>query len=314
MLRLREFAAWITSDGCHLPVYEPVIDKSNSRVTCWLACEEGKNFTVHWRDGGSQIDTAAYITLDGYKVPGRYIYGKGEASRSGLRIGRDTERPFVFARHEDEALGILTDPQVDMKQLGTIVLRIRRISVTEIGKRNPTPQIPSSMQANNQAFDVTIGFGSPVPTSNQVPTISFESYDKEHPGSYVTFIFRYRTREFLELHNLIPVDTAPKGIKEESSWGQPPRSVRGSVAERPRKVSGRRPVINPIKYEDDVMQEVRISTKRKTRRSIGGSMATPSQELVQGPVFGTMKLNGPSGGCVRMAYEDPSHVASQETE
>jgi len=36
-------------------------------------------------------------------------------------------------------------------------------------------------------------FGSTVFAVPQTPTISFESYDKANPGSYVTFVFHYRT-------------------------------------------------------------------------------------------------------------------------
>jgi len=58
-------------------------------VLIWL----WQTFRVHWRDEGSKVDTVAYITLDGYKVPGRYLWGKGET----------TERPFTFANVDEVA-------------------------------------------------------------------------------------------------------------------------------------------------------------------------------------------------------------------
>ncbi len=63
-----------------------------------------QTFRVHWRDEGSKVNTAAYITLDGYKVPGHYLWGKGETSRGGIRTGPDTERPFTFANVDEGSL------------------------------------------------------------------------------------------------------------------------------------------------------------------------------------------------------------------
>ena len=63
-----------------------------------------QTFRVHWRDEGSKVDTAAYITLDGYKVPGRYLWGKGETSRGGIRTGPNTERPFTFDNFDEGCL------------------------------------------------------------------------------------------------------------------------------------------------------------------------------------------------------------------
>lgn len=63
-----------------------------------------QTFRVHWRDEGSKVDTAAYITLDGYKVPGRYLWGEGETSRGGIRTGPNTERPFTFDNFDEGIL------------------------------------------------------------------------------------------------------------------------------------------------------------------------------------------------------------------
>jgi hypothetical protein len=77
------------------PVYQTLIS---------MLIQLRQTFRVHWRDEGSKIDTAAYITLDGYKVPGRYLWGKGETSRGGIRTGPNTERPFTFANFDEGSL------------------------------------------------------------------------------------------------------------------------------------------------------------------------------------------------------------------
>lgn len=42
------------------------------------------------------MDTCAFITLDGFVVPGRFLFGEGVASREGVRTSKTTERPFMF--------------------------------------------------------------------------------------------------------------------------------------------------------------------------------------------------------------------------
>lgn len=93
------YSAWITSEDKPLPEFE--VHASSKRATCWIPSTEGKAFVVHWRDEGSQIDTAAYITLDGFVVSGRFLFGQGHASRGGVRTGVSSERPFVFSKVDE---------------------------------------------------------------------------------------------------------------------------------------------------------------------------------------------------------------------
>jgi hypothetical protein len=55
---------------------------------------------VHWKDHGGKVDTCSFITLDGFVVPGRFLFGEGETWRQGVRSSMNTERPFMFQRVE----------------------------------------------------------------------------------------------------------------------------------------------------------------------------------------------------------------------
>lgn len=90
------FSAWISCEDKTLPEFE--VHASSNRATCWIPSQEGKAFVIHWQDQGSRIDTAAYITLDGFVVSGRFLFGEGHASRSGVRTGPSSERPFLFSK------------------------------------------------------------------------------------------------------------------------------------------------------------------------------------------------------------------------
>lgn len=48
------------------------------------------------------MNSCAFITLDGFVVPGRFLFGEGEAYRNGVRSGPQTERPFMFAQSPGE--------------------------------------------------------------------------------------------------------------------------------------------------------------------------------------------------------------------
>ncbi|KAF8550452.1 hypothetical protein OG21DRAFT_1419644 [Imleria badia] len=96
MITQREFSAWIVCEGKPLREYLVAVDSNASKVSCWIPSEARKNFSVHWRDTGSRAYSCAYISLDGFQVPGRFLTGYGETSREGVRTGSHTERPFVF--------------------------------------------------------------------------------------------------------------------------------------------------------------------------------------------------------------------------
>jgi hypothetical protein len=99
MLSHLGFSAWVSCEDKPLPVYEVTI--SGSRVSCWIPSKEGKAFVIHWSDRGSKVDTAAYITLDGLVVSGRYLFGHGHSFRSGVRTSVSSERPFIFSKVDE---------------------------------------------------------------------------------------------------------------------------------------------------------------------------------------------------------------------
>lgn len=62
---------------------------------------------MHWQDHGSKEDSCAYITLDGFTVPGRFLFGEGVAWRRGIRTSKSSERPFVFQKVEEDTGAVI---------------------------------------------------------------------------------------------------------------------------------------------------------------------------------------------------------------
>ncbi|TBU50770.1 hypothetical protein BD309DRAFT_1075414 [Dichomitus squalens] len=206
MLDHRGFSAWITSDGLELVEFEPRINTQAHTVTCWIAGSVGQPFIVHWRDHGSLVDSASWIYFDGFKVSGQFLYGSGEELRRGVRVGSEEERPFVFSSIDHmDPVGTIGGRPTD-KNVGSIVLEIRLIKL--VGEREPntlTPP-PDVIRGNRLPGEVAIRYGDARPASMQKRTYKIEPFDTNAPGPYVTFIFRYRSKDWLVSQGIVGDD------------------------------------------------------------------------------------------------------------
>jgi hypothetical protein len=112
------------------------------------------------------VDTCGYIMLDGYLAPGRFLYGEGMAWRGGVRSGPTSERPFVFQQADEngEIITIwcfyrriliqkvaadLDSTLATGKDVGTIILRIKRVKLTAAMAPNSIQQLPGSHTGKN---------------------------------------------------------------------------------------------------------------------------------------------------------------------
>ncbi|KAJ7097743.1 hypothetical protein B0H15DRAFT_822419 [Mycena belliarum] len=212
MLTHRGFSAWIVVDGKPVPEYLVAEDPKAAKVSCWIPSEEGQKFSVHWKDHGGKVDSCAFISLDGLVVPGRFLFGSGEASREGVRSSATTERPFIFQTlDQDEPSGHAVN-----KDVGMITLRIKRITRVASRPANPFQQLPSVTLGKRKAGDVCVSFGENKAAFDQFAfTWSVKPYEKDassgskYPSTYVSFTFRYRSREFLQMQGIMPESEMP---------------------------------------------------------------------------------------------------------
>ncbi|KAF7969276.1 hypothetical protein HWV62_27803 [Athelia sp. TMB] len=162
------FSAWIVSGGRVLPEYLVAVDPKTNKVQCWIPGEAGETFMVCWRDQGGGIDSCAYILLDGFVAPGRFLFGSGMASREGVRNGPNTERPFMFSEVKE------TVPNLDVtnKDEGMITVKIKLVERFS-HRENPLPVIPAP------------------------------KYGRQAAGQ-LRFIFRYRSGDFLQAQGIMP--------------------------------------------------------------------------------------------------------------
>ncbi|RDX56781.1 hypothetical protein OH76DRAFT_1369822 [Lentinus brumalis] len=202
MLDHRGFSAWITSNDLELVEFEPRTNNNNHTVTCWIVGTVGSTFVVHWRDHGSMVDSASYIYFDGFKVSGQYLHGEGEELRRGIRVSEEEERPFVFsAIGPNDRAGF--DGKPPDKNVGSIMLQI--LLIKRVGEREPNPirPPPNVIRGLRQEGDVAIRYGDVRPAPMQKRTWKMVPFNPEAPGPYVTFIFRYRSKDWLLSQGII---------------------------------------------------------------------------------------------------------------
>ncbi|PSR77563.1 hypothetical protein PHLCEN_2v7753 [Hermanssonia centrifuga] len=206
MVAHRGFSAWITCGEKRLQEYEVVVDTKTNKVSCWIPCAVGQKFSVHWEDEGTGIDSAGFIILDGFTVPGQFLFGEGETERSSVRVADNAERPFVFAKVQP-GQGPATALS-NMKEAGMITLKIKQIKRTSLDHNPNTPRRPPPpIQGRRNIAQACVGYGAKRDTEAQHPkTWSCEPYDKANPGSLVYFTFRYRTRNWLIDQGIMPAE------------------------------------------------------------------------------------------------------------
>ncbi|KLO11879.1 hypothetical protein SCHPADRAFT_830408, partial [Schizopora paradoxa] len=203
-MKNKEFEAWITSKGNTLS--ELCVETKDRTVRCFIPCEVGKPFEIHWRDNGSKKFTAGYIYVDGFACPGRYLQGSGETFRAGARSGPTTERPFVFVPITPGSDGLAPNMSV-----GSIILKIME---TERGPGRPAnkvehlPAYVASQTDSAKTGGACVAFGAPeIHGFEQSPfTWSTKPINPSWNHSYVKFEFKYRTREWLQQQGMLPRD------------------------------------------------------------------------------------------------------------
>ncbi|KAG1905848.1 uncharacterized protein F5891DRAFT_1006850 [Suillus fuscotomentosus] len=202
MLTHRGFSACIISEGKPIPEYlAAVVGENPKTISCWIPSEAGKTFTVYWRDEGTKMHSCAFITLDGFVVPGRFLFGEGETWRNGVRSGPHTERPFMFAQRSSSGAS-----EQSMKDAGSIMLKIRLVTLDGSKAANPLQNIPD-LNSQSHLGDHCIGYGQEMNTYKQSPiTWKVKASDQGSNRSHVTFLFRYRSPEWLMAQGIMPTE------------------------------------------------------------------------------------------------------------
>ncbi|KAJ7141253.1 hypothetical protein C8R44DRAFT_243530 [Mycena epipterygia] len=213
-MHCKEFKAWITIDGKEAVEYDVQTSEDQKTVTCWIASELGKTFSVNWENSSYRHDVIGDVKMDGNHCAGDIIYGHllpKTVCNKGVSDGT-TIKVFMFSSLEmtddDTYLG-----QSSHQELGVIQLAIYPIRIT---RRNTGPSGGRSLsnikvhERTKKAVTQQITLGNPEELADSV---SFSTFERTGPDLAI-FSFNYRPIDVLRANGIAP---APPQLKRKAA-------------------------------------------------------------------------------------------------
>ncbi|KAF8626923.1 hypothetical protein AX17_006424, partial [Amanita inopinata Kibby_2008] len=209
MLKFDPFEAQVKVDGAGLPEYQVEVDEEAKRVTCWIASEVGKNFSVRWRNVDPTFDTAGDVYLDG-------TFARGKFGRKDIGSWREVDSVYTSltsCRRFSFSSLVFTDDdtylQAPTKNLGEIEIRLFEV---KIGQKNNFSgkcfKSDSKVHERSKKLGThRVGLGAEEVAE---PAIFNSSTDIRQ---LVTFVFRYRPLDMLQANGVLPAPPRTETIK-----------------------------------------------------------------------------------------------------
>ncbi|KAH7884284.1 hypothetical protein F5I97DRAFT_1929160 [Phlebopus sp. FC_14] len=226
MLIYGTFRAGIQVDGAILPTYDVETSFQDNTVTCWIASEAGKTFSVVWqdRDTSRSHSLLGDVTIDGVSGGGGIIRPLPPHMKvTGLMVSAElkyintsvtTAKPLAFSKLQltDEDEYLHSTPS----GLGEIVLTLRPGVVVGPGLQPANgPNLNNKVhERSKKAFTHCIGFGDEI----QVPMRHTLQVQHLTPKPSVTFVFRYRPLDRLIADGIVP---SPPSLKRAAPQEEP---------------------------------------------------------------------------------------------
>ncbi|KAF7357834.1 hypothetical protein MVEN_00829500 [Mycena venus] len=219
MLYWKEFSAWVTIDDKEAAEYDVETSEDERIVTCWIASELGKKFSICWRNSSLPRDVAGYVKVDGNACGGKVSYHRTDLGRthpkSGVTDGT-TLKPFVFSSLElsddDALLGTSS-----FQDLGLIELAIKPVHV--MGLTDLPIYSLSDLKVHERlkkAVTQQIALAEPEALKQPVRCVKVLPTGPE----FVKFHFKYRPIDVLRANGIAP--SSPP-LKRKAS-AEPPRA------------------------------------------------------------------------------------------
>ncbi|KAG7451413.1 uncharacterized protein BT62DRAFT_1071981 [Guyanagaster necrorhizus] len=223
MLSFGEFSAWVSIDGVEAEEYGVTVD--GTRVTCWIASEANKTFSLHWKDSVVSSPTRGNPSIDGTTYPPRYTdtLRRNHVFLGGVRDSDSSKRPFMFTKlnltDDDAYLDVVAPPS-----LGEIEVALYRVERRR--SRNHRPPLNNISQGadltrrvyhehNKKGIDHEASLGAPrhIDSINRSQHKSYY-FTKPRDDPIVTFRFKYRPLDVLQAQDIAP---RPQPVRETSA-------------------------------------------------------------------------------------------------
>ncbi|KAJ7706879.1 hypothetical protein B0H17DRAFT_1034722 [Mycena rosella] len=224
------FTAWVTIEGASCPVYALRNTASARDFTCWIPSQEGKKFSVNWRNSFRDRPIYAQLSIDGVVCSTHFMLDlyahPADADAIGVSYATTsdyTRRDFIFSAiqvtDDDAYLYTLDSPPA----FGAIRLELWEADIDRIA-RGPfqhhygaavlEDQVLHEMSKKAGAHHVKFGGEYVVPQ----PTVNMVTGARKGAAALATFTFNYRPFDILLAGGIIPrpVPAPARGVKAES--------------------------------------------------------------------------------------------------
>ncbi|KAH9933760.1 uncharacterized protein B0H18DRAFT_1207921 [Fomitopsis serialis] len=230
-MRKDHFEVYIKSDGHELPEYQ-VEALDDTTLACYVPSEVGKTFEICWRRDTRHDthSTSVSCYVDGWDAGGTLCRpGAVEGSRWGIRCAKDQRKPFQFASlvlTDDDTVATGSEAQQDS---GTIQVKLSyaiRIAsephfVTKLDQFKVGVQVVHEKSKQMGVQCISLGDSRKCKATDKVYA---ESVNPQQP-SYSSFIFRYRSKDFLQAENIMPMNAiATNDAHKHTSTGRKRRT------------------------------------------------------------------------------------------
>ncbi|KAG1821974.1 uncharacterized protein BJ212DRAFT_1547943 [Suillus subaureus] len=240
MLSYGTLRACIRVDGQALETYGIETFPEENKVTCWIASEAGKTFSIVWQDinHARQYHQTGDVTLDGVHGGGQLMralrfnepptYQRCTAEFKYVSTSMNSIRPLTFSRLQltgqfhlvlRKCAHILIDEDQHLNsahaELGEISLAIWPVNVIGMGYQRKLVSAEGTMvhERSKKASSHCVGFGEEI----RVPPQQVINVARVGIIPTATFVFRYRPFDRLVADGIAPPPMQPsRGTKREA--------------------------------------------------------------------------------------------------
>ncbi|KAJ7286488.1 hypothetical protein C8J57DRAFT_1287797 [Mycena rebaudengoi] len=219
-VHISSFTAWVTIEGAPCPIYALRYTEGKD-ASCWIPSEEGKTFSVNWRNECRDKPIYAQLSIDGVVCSTHFMLDAQnfpfDANAIGISYATTsdfTRRDFVF-----DAIQITDDDQYlftvdDPPRFGTIRLELWEAHIERVvqspfqhryGSAVLESQVIHETSKKAGAHQVKFGGEYVVPQA----TVNMVSGSPKGHEALATFTFNYRSAQILMAGGIIPRPPQP---------------------------------------------------------------------------------------------------------
>ncbi|KAJ7879595.1 hypothetical protein B0H14DRAFT_2709399 [Mycena olivaceomarginata] len=225
MLQWKEFEAWVCIEGEETVEYDVQTSEDDRTVTCWIASELGKKFSIHWKNKAFLQDVGGSVKVDGNPCGGTISYAWRDLGRTISKSGiadAATLKPFVFSSLEvtdDDDDALISSSSSALQDLGLLELTIYPVRINGELESTVFSRLNLSdlkvHERSKKAVTQQIKLAEPQPLEKAPRVLDIERTGPE----VVKFCFKYRPIDVLRANGIAP---SPLRLKRKAS-AEPPR-------------------------------------------------------------------------------------------